>query len=308
VPLVDGGRAVGALVIQRKLPRAFGQREVVLAASVAAPILFALERARSRERERLVEEGGYAPARIGRPREVSLTGRVLSPGRALGTLAVRRLGGAARREEPAERDGDAERARLGEALARASEEMANLEAWAAERAMLPSMTALLSPSRYVLDDARLRGFMLKQVKAGASAETAVERVIREYTRVLSGAGDPVLTARAHEVEALGLRVLGHLGAPCGPLRPGAVLCAARLTVCDAIELAARHGSGVLLSTSSDDAPGIAIALALGLPVIGGLHELFRWAADGDRALVDANSGRVTLNPSGVDVAHFRRGD
>src|SRR3954465_14615614 len=35
VPLVDGGRAVGALVVQRKLPRAFGQREIVLIASMA---------------------------------------------------------------------------------------------------------------------------------------------------------------------------------------------------------------------------------------------------------------------------------
>ncbi len=47
VPLVDGGRAVGALVIQRRQPRRFGQREMVLAASVAAPVLFAIERARA---------------------------------------------------------------------------------------------------------------------------------------------------------------------------------------------------------------------------------------------------------------------
>ena len=55
MPLVDGGRAVGALVIQRKLPRAFGQREIVLIASMAPPVLFAIERARTRERERLAE-------------------------------------------------------------------------------------------------------------------------------------------------------------------------------------------------------------------------------------------------------------
>ena len=55
VPLVDGGRAVGALVVQRKQPRAFGQREIVLIASMAPPVLFALERARLRERERMAE-------------------------------------------------------------------------------------------------------------------------------------------------------------------------------------------------------------------------------------------------------------
>ena len=69
VPLVDGGRAVGALVIQRRLPRKFGQREVVLAAAVSAPVLFALERARS--------DGGSAPGPRDldrRPHDVTLHG------------------------------------------------------------------------------------------------------------------------------------------------------------------------------------------------------------------------------------------
>ena len=76
MPLVDGGRAVGALVVQRKQPRAFGQREIVLIASMAPPVLFALERARLRERERLAELAAAAPATPhARVHEVTLRGQ-----------------------------------------------------------------------------------------------------------------------------------------------------------------------------------------------------------------------------------------
>src|SRR5262249_33042356 len=91
VPLVDGGRAVGALVVQRRLPRAFGQREIVLIASMAPPVLFAIERARLRERERIAELSAAAAATPhARVHEVTLRGQAAAPGQALGTIAVRR--------------------------------------------------------------------------------------------------------------------------------------------------------------------------------------------------------------------------
>lgn len=307
IPLVDGGRAVGALVIQRRLPKAFGQREIVLAASVATPVLFALERARTRERER-ADEAGAVTQPSNRPHEVLLRGRGVSPGAALGTVLVRRHApakpvGHSHRGDP----GD-ERARLGQALVDAAAEVAAFEAWATEHAPLDrgTMLGLLSPSRFVLDDARMRGRMLKHVEAGASAEGAVEHVMREYTRLLTSSGDTVLAERALEVEALCLRVMARLEAPRQPLPPGAVLCAARLTVCDAIELAAGHGVAVALASGSEGSPGVAVAIALGLPVVVGVSELFRWVAAGDRALVNGEDGSVIVNPSRVDVAAHRR--
>jgi phosphotransferase system enzyme I (PtsP) len=310
LPLVDGGRAVGALVIQRRLPKAFGQREIVLAASVTAPLLFALERARTREREsRALEKAAATAHRSTRPHEVMLRGLALAPGSALGTVALRRHAPARPVDAVREVDADPaeERARLTRALAESADEIAALEAWALEqpvdRAM---MITLLSPSRFVLDDARLRNRMIKHVQAGAGAEEAVEHVMREYTRLLSSSGDPVLSARAVEVEALCQRVMGRLHGGRLALKPGTVLCAARLTVCDALELGAAHGAGVALASTSSGAPGAQVARALGLPMVCGVHELFRWVADGDRAIVDGDAGTLVLNPSRIDVAEFRR--
>jgi phosphotransferase system enzyme I (PtsP) len=313
LPLVDGGRAVGALVIQRRIPKAFGQREIVLAASVTAPLLFAIERARSREREQRALEKAQASAHPStRPHEVVLRGTSLAPGAALGTVTVRRHAPA--RPVDAIRDVAAdpadERARLTRALADTADEIAALEAWALEQPVdRATMMALLSPSRFVLDDARLRNRMIKHVQAGAGAEEAVEQVMREYTRLLSSSGDPVLGARAVEVEALCLRVMALLhGGRAAGTKPwaGAILCAARLTVCDALELGAAHGAGVALASTTADSPGVQVARALGMPLVNGVHELFRWVADGDRAIIDGDAGTLVLNPSRIDVAEFRR--
>jgi phosphotransferase system enzyme I (PtsP) len=315
VPLVDGGRAVGALVIQRRQPRAFGQREIVLAASVATPVLFALERARARERR---EAPSVASTVSARPREAMLSGRGVAPGAALGTVVVRRQAARARLPERMVLTRDDHRARLGRAIAEAAGEIAALEAWALEQASRrrPSvgapdrarLLALFAPARFVLEDARLRERMLEHVDGGATAEEAVSSVLAEYTRSLGGAGDAVLLERALEVEALCLRVLGRLadgGAP--PLTPGAVLCATRLTVCDALELAARHGVAAVLAGGGDGdvGAGVAIARALGIPVIAGVGELYRWVHDGDRALVDAGVGTIVINPSRVAENAFR---
>lgn len=307
VPLVDGGRAVGALVVQRRQPRAFGSREIVLIASMAPPLLFALERARLRERERMAELSAAAPSTPhARVHEVTLRGQPAAPGRALGTIAVKRH----HQPHGPEAAGSVadERARLGQALAEAADEMTKLVSWAMSWGPLDraTMASLVSPARFVLDDARLRGRMREQVDGGASAEAAVERTMREYARVLSSSGERLLADRALEVEALGLRVLNRLGAPALRMPPGSVLAAGRLTVCDAIELRAGHAAGAVLSAPAAASPGLAVAVALCLPVVSGVSELFRWVSDGDRVLVDGDGGALTVNPSGVDVAAHRK--
>jgi phosphotransferase system, enzyme I, PtsP len=314
IPLVDGGRSVGALVIQRRVPKAFGSREIVLAASLATPVLFALERGRWRERDRSEREAAATAAPpSGRPHEIALRARGVSPGAALGTVVVRRHAPARPVRASCFRgDPQDERARLGQALVEAAAEVAALESWAMQHAPLDrgTMMGMLSPSRFVLEDARMRGRMIKHVQAGASAEEAVERVMREYTRLLSSSGEVALGERALEVEALCQRVMARLAEHTPePMTPGAVLCTARLTVCDAIELAAAHGVAVALSGDAAHSPGVPVAIALGLPVICDVSELFRWVAQGDRALVNCNNGEdgtLIVNPSRVDVAAYRR--
>ena len=309
LPLVESGRALGALVIQRREPHAFGQREIVLAAAVAAPLVFAVERARLREKQAREEARPTVSIEedITRPHNVPLRGTGLAPGAALGTVRTRRyVAGRALQQGPTVATD--ERARVAVALAEVAEEIIAQEN-SALRIAGPGLRSLLAPARFVLDDARLRERIFFCVEEGAPAELAVERVAREYARVLFSSGDAALWARALEVEALCQRVLSRL-APASralrPLGPGTVLVASRLTVCDAIELSARYGVGVILAHGKESSlAGIEVASALKLPVVAGVEEIYRWAADGDRALIDGEKGTVVVNPSRIDVIAHR---
>ena len=298
VPLLDGGTAIGALVAQRAEARAFDAAEIVLAQVLAVPILHALERIHA-----VAPDAAARTQR--RPTELSLKGLTAAPGSALGSAMVRERAIASRKRtvDPIE-----EHARLGRAIAETAEEIAALEAWATAEAPLDrgTMGALLAPSRYVLDDARLRGRLLRAVQEGLPAERAVEQVIAEYVRALGSSGEAALLDRALEVEALGLRVRARLDGRGGAFAPGAVLCATRVTACDVLELAANHGVGVVLEGKADRSPGLRIALALRLPVLCEVEGLFRWISDGDRVLLRADDGVVVLNPSRVDVVAYRR--
>ena len=301
VPLIDGGRAVGALVIQRREKKAFTEREVVLLAAMASPLLFALERARARAAQERVAKAEIDLSK--RPHDLSLEGKAANPGSAIGVAHVR--GQLIVKEERVRAKPVTEHARLGKALAAAADEIAQLESWAAVHAKLASveMRRILSSSRFVLDDALLRERMLEHVSEGATAEQAVTRVVREYTRALTQDGDAMLLERAIEVEALGWRVTAKLQARDQTLRPGAVLCASRVAVCDVLELAAAHGVGIVLDQEA--APStMGVCKALRLPLMVEVRELFRWVADGDRLLFADQ--RVIVNPSQIAEADYRR--
>lgn len=301
VPLLDGGRAVGALVIQRREQKAFTEREVVLLAAMASPLLFALERARARAGAERVAKAEIDLSK--RPQDVTIEGKIANAGSAIGTAHVR--GQWTVKDEKIRAKPSTEHARLGKALASAADEIAQLESWAATHSKLATAEArrLLASSRFVLDDAQLRERMLDHVEEGATAEQAVTRVVREYTRALTQDGDAMLIERAIEVEALGWRVMARLQGRTQALKPASVLCASRVAVCDVLELGAAHGSAIVLHQAAAEST-IGVARALRLPMIVEAAELFRWVADGDRLLVDGN--KIIVNPSQIVEAEYRR--
>lgn len=310
LPLVDAGRAAGAMVVQRKQPRAFGEHELVLIAAMAPVVLFAVERARRRQSEAKPQES----PRSHRVASLAVRGAPAAPGRAVGTVAIHRAPIShphARAFDP----GD-EQQRLERAFVEVASEVAELDTWARKRlAEVPPSAdssvgrlarARLLGLRFVLDDARLQDRALRHVLSGAAATAAIERVAREYARVLGSASDEALQERAIELEALCGRLLARLSRQQHEPEPNRVLVAARLTVFEAVELAKNHGAAAVLSMPAEASPGIDVARAIGLPVVSDVRALFRWAHDGDRALVDGTQGTLLINPPRSDVAALRR--
>jgi phosphotransferase system enzyme I (PtsP) len=280
VPLCGGGgRALGALVVQRATRR-FAPAEVTLVAALAMPVVHAIELARAHAKN----EAPGGPVR--------LRGEPVAPGQVLGRVA---FSAGARVER------------------KATEPLHGEAAVAAARVAYEAAVAALAPLagahpvlRTVLGDARPLERARELCLAGAGPAAALDCVARESAVLAARAGDPLLRARAVDLEGLCDRAVAHVSARVREAPPrGAVLCVERASSWDVLELAAAGGVGLAVATSAPESPGLALAAGLRLVASAGVGGLFRWARPGARALLDGDTGEIVLEPSRGELARYR---
>jgi phosphotransferase system enzyme I (PtsP) len=301
VPILSAGGPAGVLVLQRREARELPPAEVALATALAAPVGFAIERARVRAEARAADRTPAATARTAK-----LDGRALAPGLALGRVhVVPALDGIVDTGVPRSntRPGHAVALALASLARELGRARNGLEDALAGTDTLPRLRALA----LLLDDLRFRDLAM-----AACADEGVGRglatVAREYARApyrVPGDTDRWLAERAHEVEDLcvlvGARVVGRR-VP----ETGSVVVAERLTVMLALAAIARRAVAIALTGSVEDcALGAAVARAARLPVVADVGGLFAWARPEDRMLVDGDDGIVRVNPPAATVARFR---
>jgi phosphotransferase system, enzyme I, PtsP len=136
---------------------------------------------------------------------------------------------------------------------------------------------------------------------------ALGLIAREATRAANGiVGDPFLQDRARDIEDF-CDALLMLAAPDqrAELPSKAVLLGDEVTVFDLLVSARFQPAGIALSDRARS-PRTAILLELlGVPSIVDVGGAFRWASDGDVALLDADHGFLIINPSRAEVATVR---
>jgi phosphotransferase system enzyme I (PtsP) len=295
LPLVQGARADGVLVLQRREAREFSPAEVALAAALAAPVAYALERARARRTEREITTAVAS-------RTARLTATPMAPGVGLG------------RADPWPGPGGTRvTARPGDAVAHAFVALGR-ELDRARRRIEPNLDpdALrrLRALAVVLDDSRLRELAISEcAKSGVAG--GLRRLAREYARApyrLGGIEDDTdawLTDRAAEIEDFCLLLGAHVHGERIP-SAGSVLVAERLTAFLALAAISRRATAVALGSHTEaSGVGIAIARTAGLPVVAEVAGLFEWARPGDRILVNGDTGIVRVNPPATAVSQFR---
>ena len=300
IPVPGASRPLGALVLQRRDRPAFGPTEIELAAALTAPIAATVERAR------LVDalEGRRGPGGAA-GRRVTLSGRSLAPGQAMGVVlnsprpSRKELRGPARasHRETAEA--------LGAAVLGARRALSSLERRLDQRA---EGAGLLAALRTILDDHRLRERVLEVAGQGRPLGEALQHVGSEAARAARRAGEAFGVERAHRINEVcdALAWLAAGGRPSPPRR--AVLVCDALSAFDVLaSLGAAAPAAVVLAEPVAPGPFRALLERLQVPVVAEVSGLLRWASDGERALVDGDHGLISLNPSRGEVEMFRAG-
>ncbi len=287
LPVVQGGRTEGVLVLQRTEREKFEPFDLELAASLTAPFALALERAKSRHREARANVGAGVrdiPLR-GRPQ---VGGTVLARARPLPTL--RALTEQAKPDDvPA-------------AIDAVSRDIQKSLAVHEDVRDVMGLHALLADQRFrtqVVDACESQG-----VAAGLRS-VARSYALTPYRVGVERAEGDWLLARAREVANLCLLVAARIAKR--PLcEPGyALLVGEHLGALLALEAASKRASAVLAADTVPDAGAIAVLRKASIPTVGEVVGLFDWVRPDDPLLIDGDTGEVRLNPTANQIARVR---
>lgn len=292
VPILRGGRLVGVLTAQTRAVRPITEEEIETLQTVAmllAEIVVSGD---------LVGAEAFSGLELRLSRPERFQGLALSGGLARG-VAVKHEPHVRPARMVAE-DAEAEEARLEDAIKRLRRSVDLL---------LDSGRAPMgTPSREVLEAYRMfahdRGWLdqlREAVRAGLTAEAAVERVRNEHRARLMQARDPYFRERLHDLEDLANRLLRHLernGAEAAAQLPeGAVLIARSIGPAELLELDRRNLVGVAVEEGSQTSHAAIVAKALGIPMVGQIEGALDRVEDGDAVIVDGEFGLLHARPS-----------
>ena len=302
IPVRGKAGPLGALVIQRARVE-FEERDIELLAALGAIIAAGIRHAEiidARREKPISRKAG------GGTRKVTLTGRPFVGGRAIGAIAALRRPAARPSEAREEADVREDRKLLRGAFDVADKAIRAL-ADSAKIMRLGAEAAFLSTYVEILGDGRFRERADELVADGSGIPNALSRVAREVTRTAAQiTRDAFLEERARDVEDLcDALVMLAASDKRAELPTKAILVGDALSVFDLLISARAHPVGVALTDRGGGPRTRTLLRLFDVPAIVGVEGLFRWASDGDVALVDADHGLLVINPSKGEVAALR---
>ncbi|HEX7601414.1 MAG TPA: GAF domain-containing protein [Polyangiaceae bacterium] len=307
VPIRGKSGPVGAAVVQRaQLP--FSEVEIELLV-----LLGALIAAGIRTAELLDAQREKAPVRKagGGTRKVTLPGRPVVPGRALGAVAaLRRPPQRPSVRIPGKAGAKAEAAadvRLMKSAFDVAEKAIRGLAMRAEELDIGNAAGFLGTYREILTDSRFRQRACEYAGDGRGIAQALSAVARDVTRTaVQMTRDPFMDERARDIEDLcdAISMLADSDKRA-ELPQRSILVGDALTVFDLLVSSRARPVGVALTERAGGPRSRILLELLGVPALMDVQGLFRWASDGDVALIDADHGLLMINPSKAEVAALR---
>ena len=298
VPLLRGGRTIGALVVQNRAARAYTEDEVEDLQTIAMVLAELVGQGE------LVGGGELKDVEIAPHRPERLRGLRFADGLAYGVAVLHEAPVAP--ERLLTDDVVGEEARLNAALAGLQRQLDDL--LTGHHGILGEPVEVLEAYRMFAHDRGWNRSLHEAVRSGLTAEAAVERVRGEHRARMGQARDAYIRERLHDLEDLNDRLLRHLSGDAHQARrlpENAILVARNLGPADLLEYDRKRLRGLLLEEGSAASHAAIVARALQIPCVGRINGLRDRLSEGDMVIVDAETGEAYLRPRPDVVAAIR---
>ncbi len=291
VPIVRLETPIGVLAVQNADPRRYEDVEIEALQTVAMVLSEMIGAAR------LVD--GARRSRLRSAGPLRLSGLKLVAGMAKGEAVFHEPRIVV--EHTVAEDIEAERERVYSAFRKMREQIDNM-AKEAEFGIAGEHQEILETYRMFAYDEGWSRRINESIDSGLTAEAAIERVQQRMRARMQEIDDPLLSERMHDLEDLSNRLLrivsGRMGtAAQSGLTRDTVLVARNLGPADLLEYDRRRLKGVLLEEGSLTSHMTIVARAIGVPVIGRLHDIRHSVEEGETILVDGDNGSVIIRPT-----------
>jgi phosphotransferase system, enzyme I, PtsP len=169
--------------------------------------------------------------------------------------------------------------------------------------------AILNVYAMLLGDSNLYADIIKRIRAGLWAPSALRETIREYALAFEKMEDPYLRARAEDIRGVGRRLLFRLQSR--DLTPRSypdrvILVGEEVSVARIADVPIKQLVGIVCKRGSPYSHAAILARALGIPAVTGVADLGLEHLDGKTLLIDGHQGHVYLEPSAGVLAEFDR--
>ena len=291
VPIVRLETPIGVLAVQNAEPRRYEDVEIEALQTVAMVLSEMIGAAR------LVD--GARRSRLRSAGPLRLSGLKLVAGMAKGQAVFHEPRVLV--EHTVAEDIEAERERVYAAFRKMREQIDNM-AKEAEFGTAGEHQEILETYRMFAYDEGWSRRINQAIDSGLTAEAAIERVQQRMRARMQEIDDSLLQERMHDLEDLSNRLLrivsGRMGtAAQSGLTRDTVLVARNLGPADLLEYDRRRLKAVLLEEGSLTSHMTIVARAIGVPVIGRLHDIRHSVEEGETILVDGDNGSVIVRPT-----------
>ena len=137
-----------------------------------------------------------------------------------------------------------------------------------------------------------------------NAEWAVAVTFEDYVSRYKGLTDKHIREKYVDLEDVGERLLGALGADNSrtlEFESGCVLIAAELTPSTLVELAKSQPSGIVTTMGGWTSHSFILAREMGIPAVTGIRDVIRQIKTGNLVTVDGTSGKVIVQADSSDI-------